>query len=213
LYSNNLLLQAKQFDFKKDKYHYDFLVLLSKIYQNYELIIKDAIKVPNDENKIRDILVDDYLSKNILNYSFVKEEQNNLGRVDIFIQEDLTEEKPQFIIECKRLDNKNLDGMEGLNAKYIRNGIQRFLSEHYFLKNNLKTNAMVGFVVAKLDFVKNIESINTLSDKILNNLVDITQSISLEEKNTYKSIYKTYANGEKEFIIYHQMMDFSQNIK
>ena len=212
MYGDSLVFQAKQFEYKKEKYKSKFLELLNKIYQNYELIIRDKIKVPRNENKIRDILVDDYLSKNITNYTFKKEEQNNLGRVDIFVQESFIEEKPEFIIECKILDNKNTNGLEGLNAKYIKNGIQRFLTEHYHLENSFKTNAMIGFIVSKLDISKNIHSMNILSGKIFNNIVSITQNISIEESNLYKSTYRTYGNKEKEFVVYHQMMDFSKKL-
>ena len=106
-------INASEFLTNRLNYITRFKELLKEIYQNYELIIKDKIKVPKNENKIRDILVDNYLSKNIDNYTFKKEEQNNLGRVDIFIQEDFTENKPEFIIECKILNNKNINGTEG----------------------------------------------------------------------------------------------------
>ncbi|MEA2098500.1 MAG: PD-(D/E)XK nuclease domain-containing protein [Campylobacterota bacterium] len=205
------ILDANNFLTKQMNYITRFKELLKEIYQNYEILIRDKIKVPRKENEIRDILVDDYLSKNISNYTFEKEENNNLGRVDIFIQDTLTEDKPKFIIECKILDNKNTDGMEGLNAKYIKNGIQRFLTEHYFLENNFKINAMIGFVVSNLSITNNIVSINILTDKLLKNLVVVKQNIISESDNLYKSIYSTCNN--KEFSIYHQMMDFSLNIK
>jgi hypothetical protein len=207
LYSD---IQASQFSYKKDKYINKFLGLLNKIYQNYELLITDKIKISKKENEIRNILVDNYLSKNIDNYTFKKEEQNNLGRVDIFIQKDFTEDTPEFIIECKILDNKNLEGTEGLNAKYIKNGIQRFLTEHYFSYNDFYVNAMIGFVVEKIDIEKNIHNLNNLSKKLLNNLVKITQQIEPIDTNIYQSQYLTINN--KEFIVYHQMTDFSNNI-
>ena len=209
-YENNL--NADSFLTPKMNYMTRFKNLLQQIYENYKILIRDKIKVPKDENKIRDILVDDYLSKNISNYNFKKEKKNNLGRVDIFVQDTFTYDKPEFIIECKILDNTNLNGGEGLNAKYIKNGIYRFVSEHYFLDNDFKINAMIGFVVEKLDIFQNIESINILTNKIFNNTVEIKQKILLEEKNIYQSIYRTYVYGEKEFIVYHQMMDFSDNI-
>ena len=88
-YEDNL--NTDSFLTSKTNYMTRFKNLLKQIYENYKLLIIDKIRVPRNENKIRDILVDDYLSKNILNYNFRKEEQNNLGRVDIFIQESLTE--------------------------------------------------------------------------------------------------------------------------
>jgi len=205
------ILDADNFLTKQMYYITRFKELLKEIYQNYELLIRDNIKVPKIENKIRDILVDNYLKKNISNCTFKKEEANNLGRVDIFVQETLTDDKPQFIVECKILDDENIDGTEGLNAKYIKNGIQRFLTEHYCLETDFRINAMIGFIVNKLNILNNIGSINRLTDKLLNNLVIVKQEIFLESDNLYKSIYSTYNN--KEFIIYHQMMDFSLNLK
>lgn len=210
MFNDTLAHQAQQFDLKRDEYRIEFIELLKEIYQNYKLLIKDKIKVPKKENDIRDILVDNYLSKNIKNYEFKKEEKNNLGRVDIFIQETFTNNKPEFIIECKILDNIKTDGVTGKNSEYIKNGIQRFLTEHYFSHNDFYVNAMIGFVTEKINIVKNIDSINNVSKKLLNNLVDITQQIILIDTNIYQSQYIT--GNKKEFIIYHQMMDFSANL-
>jgi len=212
LYSDDLTNKAKQFSFKKQKYHYDFVALLTKIYQSSLKLQNSRVVLPKNENKIRNILVDEYLSKEITEYEFKKEENNNLGRVDIYIVNKLDNSKPNFIIECKLLDNKNVDGSEGLNAKYIQNGIQRFLIEHYYLDNNFYTNAMVGFVVSNIDIANNIVSINRLSSKLLNNLAEIKQGIALEQDDIYKSIYKTHVGGVKEFIVYHLMLNFSKNI-
>jgi hypothetical protein len=128
-------------------------------------MIADKVQLPTNENKIRDELVDNYLIKLVDDYEFKKEVQNNLGRVDIYVIEKLTEEKPHFIVECKLLDNKNPDGVEGLNAKYVTNGIQRFLTEHYFIDNNYNTNAMVGFITKTVNITDNINNINTLVSK------------------------------------------------
>jgi len=204
------ILNADSFLTARLNYITRFKELLKAIYKNYKQLIKDKIKVPKDENGIRDILVDDYLSKNIDEYQFKKEEDNNLGRVDIFIEETLTEEKPEFIIECKILDNENLEGTTGKNSEYIKNGIQRFLIEYYFSYNDFYVNAMIGFVTEKIDIIKNINSINILSKKLLNNLVDVTQQITLVDTNIYQSQYLTCT--KKEFIIYHQMMNFSDNL-
>ncbi|PCH99540.1 MAG: hypothetical protein COB76_05465 [Alphaproteobacteria bacterium] len=57
-----------------------------------------------------------------------------------------------------------------MNAKYIKNGIQRFLTEHYCSYNNFYVNAMIGFITEKINIVENINSINVLSEKLFNNL-------------------------------------------
>lgn len=204
-------LNATEFQTASENYHFQFKELLLSIYDSYLLIIRDGVVVAKNENKIRDILVDEYLSSNIKNYVFKKEEQNNLGRVDIYIIDTFTDEKPHFIIECKLLDNKNRDGKDGLNGKYVQNGIHRFLTEHYYLENSFKTNSMIAFIVVDIGIEDNIESINKLSRKFFKNLVEIRQEISLDEENIYKSSYQT-GKPEKNFHIYHLMMDFSKNV-
>lgn len=203
-------LDASNFLTKRINYITRLKNLLKEIFENYKQLLKDKIKLSKDENRIRDILVDNYFSKNINNYKFKKEENNNLGRVDIFIEETLSNDKPEFIIECKILDNKNITGTEGKNAKYIKNGIQRFLTEYYFSYNNFYVNAMIGFIIEKINIDNNIKEINNLSAKLFNNSYKIIESINLIDENIYQSKYLTINN--KEFIIYHQMMDFSENI-
>ncbi len=203
-------LDASNFLTKRINYITRLKNLLKEIFENYKQLLKDKIKLSKDENRIRDILVDNYFSKNINNYKFKKEENNNLGRVDIFIEETLSNDKPEFIIECKILDNKNITGTEGKNAKYIKNGIQRFLTEYYFSYNNFYVNAMIGFIIEKINIDNNINEINNLSTKLFNNSYKIIESINLIDENIYQSKYQTINN--KEFIIYHQMMDFSENI-
>ena len=205
-------LDASKLSFDGVNYKTRFKNLLVEIYSCYKLMIEDRVYVLNNENKIRDILVDDYLSSNIDNYEFKKEEDNHLGRVDIYIVNNFLDTKPHFIIECKRLDNKNINGKDGLNGKYIINGIQRFLTEHYYLENNFNINAMLGFIVEKIDISSNISALNELSNKMFKNLVEIKQPIILEQEYIYHSSYQT-GKPEKDFFIYHLMMDFSNNIK
>lgn len=192
-----------------EDYNRRFKTLLLKIYQSYEQILVDNQYVLKHEDEITKILVDKYLIK-INGYIFEREKGNNRGIVDIYIVEDFSDNKPEFIIECKILDNRNLQGVRGKNAEYIKNGIFRFLNEQYFSYNNLYTNAMIGFIVDELNIVENIDNLNLVSKNIIGELVDITKEISLEEKNLYKSTYRTIK--EKNFIIYHLMMDFSKNI-
>jgi len=192
-----------------EDYNSRFKILLLEIYSLYEQIIKDKKFVPRHEDKITEILVDDYLTK-LNNYSFKREKKNNRGLIDIYIVEGFSEDKPEFLIECKVLNNENLRGEKGKNAEYVKNGIYRFLSEHYFSYNNLYTNAMIGYVIDDLDIKKNIDNLNVVSKNIIGKLVDIRQDITVEESNIYKSSYNTIKN--KKFILYHLMMDFSKNV-
>lgn len=209
-YEDNV--NANGYIYRKLHYQIRFKSLLLEIYLCYKQMITEKISIPKNENSIRNILVDDYLSININDYEFKKEEKNNLGRVDIYIIDNLTDAKPHFIIECKLLDNKNINGKDGLNGKYITNGVLRFLTEHYYLENNFNINAMIGFVVEKLDISYNIESINELTEKIFKNIVEIKQPIRAEKEYIYQSFYQT-GKPEKDFSVYHLMMDFSDNLQ
>ena len=205
-------LVADKYSMARIHYNIRFKKLLKNIYNCYETMIIDGVKLSKNENKIRDILVDDYLKIKITDYKFKSEEKNNFGRVDIYVIDNFYNDKPHFIIECKLLNNKNQDGGEGLNAKYIENGIKRFLTEHYFIENNFKTNSMIAFIVSDMNIKENINSINELTLKKFKNLVDVTQKIILDKKNIYKSSYQT-GKPVKDFHIYHLMMDFSRNLK
>jgi hypothetical protein len=203
-------LDASQLSFDGINYHTRFKDLLNSIYICYKLMIEDNKKVPNNENEIRDILVDYYLKIKITNYTFDKEKPNGLGRVDIYIRKTFEEEKPHFIIECKRLDKTK--GQDGLSGKYISNGIHRFLREHYYLSNNFNTNAMIGFVVEKLDISLCIAELNNLSKQYFKNTIEIKKYIIPIDDTLYISSYQT-GKSEKDFFIYHLMMDFSDNLK
>ncbi|XOB62234.1 hypothetical protein ACMC56_00145 [Campylobacterota bacterium DY0563] len=203
----NDITDATNFKTASYEYQLSFKDLLFKIHNSYLNMKNKEFNLPKNENKIRDKLVDRYLSKEIKDYVFKKEEKSNLGRVDIYIIDKLDDSNPHFIIECKLLDNKNIDGVKGLNAEYVRNGIQRLITGYY--KDTILTNAMIGFIVTNLDKEKNIQSINKLVEKILNGLIIINKEISLDEKIIYKSVYNTHF---KEYIIFHLMMDFSKNV-
>jgi len=207
-------INANSYGYRKVHYQIRLKNLLSDIYTCYKQLIQDGKIVPKKENDIRDILVDDYFTKNIHDFKFEKEKKNTLGRVDIYIIKNETklDLKPHFIVECKLLDNTNSDGKDGLNGKYISNGVQRFLTEHYYLENNFNINAMIGFIIEKLDISSNIKSINKLSEKIFKNIIEIKQPIILDSQHIYKSSYQT-GKPEKDFFLYHLMMDFSDNLE
>ena len=206
-------INANSYNYRKVHYQIRLKDLLYHLYKCYRNLIFDKVLVPQKENDIRDILVDNYFLKDIHEFTFKKETNNNLGRVDIYIIKNKTELdlKPHFIVECKLLNNININGKDGLNGKYITNGIQRFLTEHYYLNNNFNTNIMLGFIIEKLDIASNIDAINALSEKVFKNIVAIKQPIILDTSNIYKSAYQT-GKPEKDFFVYHLMMDFSNNL-
>jgi len=221
-------LDASAFSQSIDFYIAEFEGILIKIACCYKMMIGDGIKVPNNEEKIRDSLYVNYLNNNDvrnrigLNFNIVCEPAEYLengecsGYVDlrIFSQNSLTDTAAYFIIECKRLDSQNLQGETGLNAKYIRHGIMRFVNEQYSINKYL--NGMIGFVVESINISKNINNINNLLENkftcsdasIKLTVTDFIQGFPYQ----YYSKHKT-KNSKKTIKLYHLMFDFSKNMQ
>jgi hypothetical protein len=213
-------LDASNFLFNNQVYTREFESILEKITTCYQFLRKDNIKVPlNDENGIRDILVNDYINnteikKSIdLNYFVLPEvpESSSTGRTDIriFSPNSFLNQKEYYIIECKRLDNNARRGVSGLNYKYIENGIQRFTTNFY--SSYYKTNAMIGFVVEAFNIEDNIDDLNFLLEnnfKHIETLAFITKESFIKNFDYhYHSNHKT-KNGYN-LKLYHLMFDFS----
>ena len=194
----------------------------------YNTIIRENIKLPNDENLIRDEFLN-YLKCSIFkkkfalaNLIFDKETSENTGRADIRVlptKDEYVNDEAYYLIECKRLDNKNVLGKTGLNAEYIKNGICRYVYGYYSTFYNV--NAMFGFVVEQMNITTNLNNINSLlpntyinQQKCLVN-ANATQNITYNDfANGYPYSYlsKHNHNSGKEITLYHLMFDFSKNI-
>jgi hypothetical protein len=215
-------MNASVFNYNSVFYNHEFEDILVAIINCYKLIITCKVVLPNDENEIRNKIVgDEFLNNNkvrnelgISDYLFEPEATENTGRVDIKIisrQSTFVDTKAYYIIECKRLDNKNTTGTTGLNAKYIDDGIARFVSKKYSMYG--KTAGMIGFVVEEMDIHKNILDIKTLLNQHFTH-------INTEEAFTPKTIVSdfefSYYSRHKidgiSKIIYHLMFNFSNNI-
>ena len=159
------------------------------------------------------------LSKIIICYNMmiandVRLESDNLGRTDIKIETQNTfiDTKAYYIIECKRLDSQNQTGTTGLNGKYISDGICRFVSGKYSTYKN--TNGMIGFIVQPIDIHKNTICINGL---LANQSFKTNTNFNLQPrkiKDDFEYCYcSTHSTGKQEIVIYHLMLDFSNNIQ
>lgn len=214
-------LNASRFSYSDQCYTNTFETILSNITLCYLKLRNKNTQVPlNDENGIRDTLLNDYLKNtsiknefDLSDYLFDKETSESLttGRVDIRImpiKNNFVSDEAYYIIECKRLDNKARRGTSGLNAKYIEDGIQRFTSGFY--SSFYKTNAMMGFVVESMDIHENIDDINYLLE---NNFRHISLISLITKENfikNYEFHYSSRHQTEKGFIkLYHLMFDFS----
>lgn len=214
------LLNASGYNGNSNFFHAEFERVLSYIILVYKQMLLDSVTLTNEENSIRDVLLYSYLKQatfkkenDINDFLFDKEIEESTGRIDIRIMpvNPFVSDDAYYIIECKRLNSKNTTGKTGLNSEYIVEGICRFVSQKYSCYH--QTNGMIGFVVDKLDIDKNIISINTLL------------SSQFPEANTLKSIskrsivngfdfsyYSMHKGKEKELLLYHLMLNFSDNI-
>lgn len=222
-------LDASSFIPSSEIYEIEFQNIFTGITTCYRMMIKDNVTVPsNNENRIRDILYNNYLNNNKVRsnlklrpYMFDCEvaeydKKGNLaGYLDFKIstQNTFVESNAYYSIECKRLDNKKPMGATGLNADYIKEGIMRFVTVQYSSHRGI--NGMIGFVVEKMNIDNNIKSINVLLTnkfKASNTQKKLTHVDFIKKfKHSYCSIHKDIEN--KKIKLYHLMFDFSANLK
>ena len=220
----NQPLNSCRFEYNDVFYNDDFEEILAAIIACYFCLVTKKIKVPsNDENAIRDIILYNYLKKEsfknshspLHNYHFDKETSENTGRADIRILpiNPYRGDEAYYIIECKRLDDKNQNGETGLNGEYIKNGIARFISGKYQFYDS--TAGMIGFVVAKMDIHENVLAINRLMEKGV--CSEINTKMGFTEKQIvpgfYYAYYSKHSLKDSTKIIYHLMLDFTNNIE
>lgn len=217
-------LDASNFSGSIPFYDNEFEKILSKITICYHLMKNDKVVLDNDENKIRDILLLNYLKNDeirakvdLLEWHFEREvqEDHSIGRTDIKVISPNTFKKQEayYILECKRLDNTNTKGTSGLNAKYIENGIDRFITKYY--SSYHRANGMVGFVVEDLKIDENVKKINkllTTSFSYISTKQEITKDSFIDDfEFLYNSVHEDKDNDELK--IYHLMFDLYENIQ
>ena len=204
-------LDAPNFEYTISYFDAKFEQILSRIIICYNCIISEKIKVPlNNENAIRDIMLNNYLkntkfktlNKPLSNYHFDKETSESGGRADIRVLKvnPYEDDDAYYVIECKRLNGK-----KDLNSKYVVSGIARFTNEkkYHFFNNSA---GMLGFVVEKIDINQNILAINEFLSKeeeLFGKTIVSDFKYSYCSKHNINGISKT---------IYHLMLDFSENI-
>lgn len=201
-------------------YRANFEKITNYILNICELVVEDyekkRLKLPNDENKIRSIVVEEYMKKQksvygMSDYRFEIEAPENyvgngkhIGRVDIriLLKNDFEKEDAYYVIECKRID-----GTSDLNKKYVKEGVARFVTQKY--SSYYGRNIMLGFVVKKVDLSANaklIEKIqNTDLDKHMHGNFEFIESNGVAE--SYKCIYRIQS-GEVE--LRHIFLDYSR---
>ena len=208
-----------------------FKKLLSAVIICYQKsIATNTLRLENNENYIRNMLLEEYLEDSLIkeelrieNYIFIAESARILNRIEIGYTDIMIMVKElsfsgrnnHFTFECKRLD-----GESSLNSEYIKEGIHRFVNEKY--PTNLGRNGMLGFMVKSCDIEKNTGKINNLISKSGTNteIIEVRNntSITLIKTNILKGFDFSYVSNhqtldnQKEFELHHLMLDYSQNI-
>lgn len=182
----------------------DFQKIVEYILKMSEVLVADykkkSSKLPNDENQIRSIMFEEYVSKQaetykMTDYRFDSEVQENyvgagkyLGRVDvrILLKSDFEKKEAYYVIECKRID-----GTKKLNQKYVQDGVARFVTKKY--SSYYGKNIMLGFVVKNIDITQNTQAIeniqNSEPDECMHGTLNPMKSNSVGD--CYKCRYKT----------------------
>ena len=146
-------LSASIYRFSTPFANYELECILQECVGVYNQILSENKMFPNNEEEIRDGFIAylkdaDYKHAHepLDRYQFDKEVADGSGRLDIRILpvSPYQGDKAFYSIECKRLDNRNVTGVSGLNAEYVKNGICRYVSNYY--SSHYDSNAMFGFV-------------------------------------------------------------------
>ena len=191
------------------------LVICELLVKDYE---KKQLKLPNDENRIRSIMLEEYLKKkkgsfDMSDYRFELEVPENyvgsgqhIGRVDIriLLKGDFEKEEAYYIVECKRID-----GSADLNKKYVKEGVARFVTQKYSAYYG--RNIMLGFVIKKIDISANAQLIEKLQNS------DVDQNMHgnfklFNSNNLTKSYRCMYQIQSGELELRHIFSDYSSII-
>lgn len=183
-------------------YRASFEKITNYIFEISELVVEDyekkQLKLPNDENKIRSIMLEEYMKRykdayGMSDYRFELEVPENyagngkhIGRVDIriLLKNDFEREDAYYIIECKRID-----GTSELNKKYVKEGVARFVTQKY--SSYYGRNIMLGFVVKEIDVSANAKLIEEIQNAELDQHMhgDFQLVVSKGVTESYKCMY------------------------
>ncbi|MBR6438124.1 MAG: hypothetical protein IKS65_02940 [Bacteroidales bacterium] len=178
--------------------------LLHDIVVVYERILQSGVKLPNNENTIRNEF-GKYFSDQSYKvtcttakdyyYDFEVSLQKTAGRVDMrFLSPNcLCVQDYFFGIECKRLD-----GTRHLSKEYVVNGIRRFTTGKY--PSYLGCNAMLGFVVCPIDLDETVGYVNNnlTVDEYLQQVGTTARTVGFESHHT----------SPHHLVLYHLWMNF-----
>lgn len=187
--------------------------IMNDCLNTHQLILSSGVMLNNHENEIRDELTrylsnDDYkttCTSTVRNFHVDTEiREGEHGRTDIRFLKVIPYENQNtyYTIECKRLD-----GSTHLNNEYIEHGIRRFTTPGKY-ETPLGFNAMMGFLVRKLDVPETCSGIN----EQLPAEEQLLMTSSKRDKGCYGFESKHNAIA-KTIVLFHLWLDFSANIK
>lgn len=184
---------------------------------------KENVFLPNDENKIRNYLLENYLDDNLFRkinnmqmFRFDSENAENYdpitntykGRVDIKIvnKNDCFEERAAaYFVECKRID-----GGRTLNTKYVIDGIKRFVSVPQQYSSYYGRNFMLGFVVKDIGINDNVYLIDETQIKD----AEIKVIAGMKKVSVENAIFDCeYEVNNNKVILRHIFSNLSENIE
>lgn len=201
-----------------------FLSCCDKLIEDF---VNEKKPLPNRENEIRNILVEEYLrdsrvreeikqelkiDKLLMHFELESPEKYNpkdfnyVGRTDIkVVNEDTLEHNDiYYTIECKRLD-----GNKTLNKEYVLKGVERFIGSDVKYPSSYKKNIMFGMVVKPIDIPDNTVKINQLLNENLSEYV-ISEFKNTEDAQPRYYIYEgEYIADESEITLDHIFYNFS----
>ncbi|MCD7894814.1 MAG: hypothetical protein LUG60_14155 [Erysipelotrichaceae bacterium] len=135
-------------------------------------------KLSNDENMLRNILVEEFLNEDnhrnkheMTDFRFESESQENYdystkkykGRCDIKViynKDYFKKKEGYYLVECKRIDGKNK-----LNKQFVDEGVLRFVTGKY--SSYYRYSTMLGFIVKHdINIYDNYQKIIDYQDEI-----------------------------------------------
>lgn len=219
-------MDTNSFSLTQEYFEGELEIVFKFVTDCHSLLLDQETTVPNDEEKIRNMLISRYLTdgkvKKQLGFrmgrfcaeaaEIDKISLSESGYIDlkVCLAEHFCDDEIYFIIECKRVDGSN-----DLNREYVKEGINRFINEQYSIRTGV--TGMIGFCVSQLNLSDLIDgrtkSINHHVDKWISNYTDKKlQPYIINQSNpiVYRSMHSSYSS--KNFNIFHMFLDFSSLI-
>ena len=200
------MMNVAIFGYSEAYYQSQLKGLLHDIAVVYERILQSRVKLPNDENTIRNNFGTYFSDQNYKATSITAKDyyydyevslQKTAGRVDMrFLSPNCLAVQDYFFgIECKRLDGKR-----HLSKEYVVNGIRRFTTGKY--PSNLGCNAMLGFIVCPIDLNETVGYVNE-------NLTDEEYLIQVGTPTAEMAGFESHHTSPHQLVLYHLWMNFA----